>query len=207
MFGLTFEKLLLIGVIAVFVIGPERLPAYSAKFGQLVRKLKEMSSGAKDRIKEELGDDFDEEEWKKLDPRQYDPRRIIREALVEERKLEIFEQPWFMEMMRLVLAALVIVVLILAIVKPMIKKLIYPEDTSESYDEHSLSRGLDLGDDTIDMLSKEFDAKSVGFAADGTLMLPDLHGDDDLLRAVRALVANEPELSSLVVKNWLAEDE
>ena len=132
---------------------------------------------------------------------------FTREALVEEKKLEIFEQPWFMEMMRLVLAALVIIVLIMAIVKPMIKKLIYPEDTSESYDEHSLSRGLDLGDDTIDMLSKEFDAKSVGFAADGTLMLPDLHGDEDLLKAVRALVANEPELSSLVVKNWLAEDE
>lgn len=87
MFGLTFEKLLLIGVIAVFVIGPERLPAYSAKFGQLVRKLKEMSSGAKDRIKEELGDDFDEEEWKKLDPRQYDPRRIIREALLDDAPL------------------------------------------------------------------------------------------------------------------------
>lgn len=84
MFGLTFEKLLIIGVIAVFVIGPERLPAYSAKFGQLVRKLREMTSGAKDRIKEELGDDFDEEEWKKLDPRQYDPRRIIREALIED---------------------------------------------------------------------------------------------------------------------------
>ena len=67
MFGLTFEKLLLIGVIAVFIIGPERLPAYSAKFGQFVRKLREMSAGAKDRIKEELGEDFDEEEWKKLD--------------------------------------------------------------------------------------------------------------------------------------------
>ena len=132
---------------------------------------------------------------------------FTREELVVERELEIFEQPWFMEMMRLVLAALVIIVLILAIVKPMIKKLIYPEDTSDSYDENSLSRGLDLGDDTIDMLSKEFDAKSVGFAADGTLMLPDLHGDEDLLKAVRALVANEPELSSLVVKNWLAEDE
>lgn len=84
MFGLTFEKLLLIGVIAVFVIGPERLPSYAAKFGQLVRKIKEMSVGAKDRIKEELGDDFDEEEWKKLDPRQYDPRRIIREALLDD---------------------------------------------------------------------------------------------------------------------------
>ncbi len=132
---------------------------------------------------------------------------FTREAVVAAAEQPIYEQEWFMRVIRLALAALVIIVLILAIVRPMLKKLIYPEDTSETYDEMSLSRGVDLGDDTIDLLSKEFDAKSVGFAADGTLMLPDLHGDEDLLKAVRALVANEPELSSLVVKNWLAEDE
>ena len=132
---------------------------------------------------------------------------FTREAIVAAAEVPVYEQEWFMRVVRLALAALVIIVLILAVVRPMLKKLIYPEDTSESYDEMSLSRGVDLGDDTIDMLNKEFDAKSVGFAADGTLMLPDLHGDEDLLKAVRALVANEPELSSLVVKNWLAEDE
>jgi flagellar M-ring protein FliF len=132
---------------------------------------------------------------------------FTREVLAQAREIPFFEQPWFLEVVRLAAAALVIITLILAVVKPMLKKLIYPEDTSDAYDENALSRGLDLGDDTIDMLSKEFDAKSVGFAADGTLMLPDLHGDEDLLKAVRALVANEPELSSLVVKNWLAEDE
>lgn len=132
---------------------------------------------------------------------------FTREAIVETAEQPIYEQEWFMRLARLVAAVLVIIVLIIFIVRPMLKKLIYPEDTSESYDEMSLSRGVDLGDDTIDLLSKEFDAKSVGFAADGTLMLPDLHGDEDLLKAVRALVANEPELSSLVVKNWLAEDE
>ncbi len=132
---------------------------------------------------------------------------FTREEIVAAAELPIYEQEWFMRLARLVAAVLVIIVLIIFIVRPMLKKLIYPEDTSESYDEMSLSRGIDLGDDTIDLLSKEFDAKSVGFAADGTLMLPDLHGDEDLLKAVRALVANEPELSSLVVKNWLAEDE
>jgi sec-independent protein translocase protein TatB len=71
-FGLTFEKLLLIGIIAVFIIGPERLPAYTQKFAQFIRQLRSMATGAKDRMKEELGDDFDEIEWKKLDPRQYD---------------------------------------------------------------------------------------------------------------------------------------
>ncbi|WP_333796318.1 flagellar basal-body MS-ring/collar protein FliF [Rheinheimera sp.] len=132
---------------------------------------------------------------------------FTRETVVEAAEVPIYEQEWFLRVVRLALGALVIIVLIMAIVRPMLKKLIYPEDTTESYDEHSLSRGVDLGDDTIDMLSKEFDVKSVGFAPDGTLMLPDLHGDEDLLKAVRALVANEPELSSLVVKNWLAEDE
>ena len=82
-FGLTIEKLLVIGVIALFLIGPDRLPAYSAQFGRLVRQLRDMASGAKDRMRDELGPDFDDMDWKKLDPRQYDPRRIIREALQE----------------------------------------------------------------------------------------------------------------------------
>jgi Tat protein translocase TatB subunit len=84
MFGLTFEKLLLIGVIAVFVLGPERLPHYAAKLAQLVRNVRDMANGAKDRMRDEMGPDFDDVDWKKLDPRQYDPRRIIREALLDE---------------------------------------------------------------------------------------------------------------------------
>ena len=81
MFGLTFEKLLIIGVIAVFLLGPERLPHYAAQLGRLVRSMRDMATGAKDRVREEMGSDFDDMDWKKLDPRQYDPRRIIREAL------------------------------------------------------------------------------------------------------------------------------
>jgi sec-independent protein translocase protein TatB len=83
-FGLTFEKLLIIGVIAVFLVGPERLPHYAAQLGRLVRTLRDMANGAKERLKDEMGDEFDEVEWKKLDPRQYDPRRIIREALLDD---------------------------------------------------------------------------------------------------------------------------
>ncbi|MFB2581639.1 Sec-independent protein translocase TatB [Herbiconiux sp. P15] len=84
MFGLTFEKLLLIGVIAVFVLGPERLPGYAAKLAQLVRTLRDMANGAKERMRDEMGPEFDDVDWKKLDPRQYDPRRIIREALLDD---------------------------------------------------------------------------------------------------------------------------
>lgn len=83
-FGLTFEKLLIIAVIAVFLLGPERLPGYAAKFAQLIRSLRDMARGAKDRMRDEMGPEFDDVDWKKLDPRQYDPRRIIREALLDD---------------------------------------------------------------------------------------------------------------------------
>ena len=83
-FGLTFDKLIIIGVIALFVIGPERLPHYAAMLGRFVKSAKSMVSGAKERVRDELGPDFDEVDWKKLDPRQYDPRRIIREALADD---------------------------------------------------------------------------------------------------------------------------
>lgn len=132
---------------------------------------------------------------------------FMKDEVVQPPTPAFYEEEWFLRVVRLAIGGLIIIVLILAIVRPMLKKLIYPEDTKEAYDDDALSSGLDLGDDTIDMLSSSFDENAVGFAPDGTLMLPDLHGDDDLLRAVRALVANEPELSSLVVKNWLAEDE
>lgn len=83
-FGLTFEKLLLIGLIAVIIIGPERLPALAAQFARLIRGLRDLANGAKERMREEMGPDYDDVDWKKLDPRQYDPRRIIREALLED---------------------------------------------------------------------------------------------------------------------------
>ncbi|MFE5673122.1 twin-arginine translocase TatA/TatE family subunit [Agromyces sp. NPDC056523] len=81
--GLTFDKLLIVGVIAVFLLGPERLPHYAAQLGKFVRSMRDMANGAKSRVRDEMGPDFDEVDWRKLDPRQYDPRRIIREALTD----------------------------------------------------------------------------------------------------------------------------
>lgn len=78
------DKLVLIAIIAVFVLGPERMPHYAAQLARLVKSVREMANGARDRMRDELGEDFDELDWKKLDPRQYDPRRIIREALLDD---------------------------------------------------------------------------------------------------------------------------
>lgn len=91
--GLSFDKLLILGVIAVFVLGPERLPHYARQLARLVRNLRDLADGARDRMREEMGSDFDDVDWKKLDPRQYDPRRIIREALLDDDDDDEFAEP------------------------------------------------------------------------------------------------------------------
>jgi sec-independent protein translocase protein TatB len=83
-FGLTVEKLALVGLVALLIVGPDRLPAYAAQLARLVKRLKGMAQGAESRLRDEFGDDFDPDEWRKLDPRKYDPRRIIRDALRDE---------------------------------------------------------------------------------------------------------------------------
>lgn len=82
MSGINATEFAVIALIVILVVGPEKLPEFAAQLGRIVRELKAIATGAKDRVKEELGPDLDE--LKALDPRQYDPRRIVREALAED---------------------------------------------------------------------------------------------------------------------------
>ncbi|KQO62897.1 twin-arginine translocase TatA/TatE family subunit [Curtobacterium sp. Leaf261] len=80
----NFDKILVIGIIAVLLLGPKRLPVYAQKLAQFIKMLRGMADTAKSRMREEMGPDFDDVDWQKLDPRQYDPRRIIRDALLTD---------------------------------------------------------------------------------------------------------------------------
>ena len=82
-FGYDMEKFLLLLVVAALLIGPERLPRYAEGLARFTQRAREWLAGARSRVKEEMGDDFDDVEWRKLDPRQYDPRTIVRDALLE----------------------------------------------------------------------------------------------------------------------------
>jgi sec-independent protein translocase protein TatB len=83
MFDLSIDKLLVIGLVAVFLLGPDRLPQAAAQLGRWVRVLRGMADEAKARIGDELGPEFTEEHWERLDPRRYSPKRIIRDALLD----------------------------------------------------------------------------------------------------------------------------
>ncbi|MBN9179533.1 MAG: twin-arginine translocase TatA/TatE family subunit [Microbacterium sp.] len=81
MLGLTFDKILILGLIAAVIVGPRRLPAAARWLGRLVRNLRTLASDTPARVRDEVGPEFDEIDWTRLDPRQYDPRRLIRDAL------------------------------------------------------------------------------------------------------------------------------
>jgi sec-independent protein translocase protein TatB len=80
-FGISSSELVILIVVAAIVLGPERLPQYAQQLARLIKELRRMAAGATEQVRAELGPEFDEVDWRKLDPRQYDPRRIVREAL------------------------------------------------------------------------------------------------------------------------------
>ena len=83
MFGINGGEFIILAVLAIVILGPEKLPEYTRAFTDWLRVMRDKAEGAKAQFKEETGTDFDEVDWRKYDPRQYDPRRIIRDALRE----------------------------------------------------------------------------------------------------------------------------
>ncbi len=83
MFNINGWELVIIFVVALLVIGPERLPGYVARLRAGVREAKRFAEGAKQQLREQMGPEFDDIDWTAYDPRQYDPRRIVRDALAD----------------------------------------------------------------------------------------------------------------------------
>lgn len=82
--GINGGEFVVLAILAVVILGPEKLPEYAKKLANLVKELRRMANGAREQLREEVGDEVADMDWRKLDPRQYDPRRIIKEALVDE---------------------------------------------------------------------------------------------------------------------------
>ncbi|MCS3455326.1 flagellar basal-body MS-ring/collar protein FliF [Aeromonas rivuli] len=119
--------------------------------------------------------------------------------------LPIYEQPWFWRAVRIAASVLVIIVLIVTVVRPMLKRLLYPDVRPDG--ELDLDNSIVLGgDDELSLLAAQAEAEPIFGVRDGHLKLPDLHRDEDLLKAVRALVANEPDLAAQVIKEWVTKD-
>lgn len=113
----------------------------------------------------------------------------------------IWENPNFSDWIRWLASALVIIVVVLVLVRPAMKKLLNPaaEDDEQLYGPDGLPIGAD-GETSL--IGGDIEGGEL-FEFGSGIDLPNLHKDEDVLKAVRALVANEPELAAQVVKNWM----
>ncbi|MED5526689.1 MAG: flagellar basal-body MS-ring/collar protein FliF [Pseudomonadota bacterium] len=120
--------------------------------------------------------------------------------------IPFYETGWFARLAKVLAGALIIIVLIFVVVRPLLKRLM---GGNAQADNLALDGGhYGLGDeDALESLSgMEEDALVPGVTLVGGVKLPDLRKDEEVLKAIRALVANEPELSAQVVKGWLTDD-
>ncbi|GAA4798543.1 Sec-independent protein translocase protein TatB [Actinomycetospora chlora] len=82
--NIGWPELLVLALVGLFVLGPERLPAAAAWVANTVRTVRDYATGARDQLRQELGPEFDELR-KPLDDlrsvRDLDPRRAVRQHL------------------------------------------------------------------------------------------------------------------------------
>jgi len=78
MMGIGFAEFLMIGVVALVVFGPDRLPDFARQAGRMVRQVRTLSRQARDDLRAELGPEYADFELTDLDP-----RRAIRKHILE----------------------------------------------------------------------------------------------------------------------------
>jgi sec-independent protein translocase protein TatB len=85
--SIGWSEILILVVAGLFILGPERLPSAAAWLGRNVRKVREYATGAREQLRNEMGDDFEElrkplQDLQQL--RNFDPRRAVARHLFDD---------------------------------------------------------------------------------------------------------------------------
>ncbi len=78
MFDVGLLELAVIALVAVIVLGPDRLPDLARQAAQLLHRVRGMAHSARDELRNELGPEYSD-----LQLRDLDPRAIVRKHLTE----------------------------------------------------------------------------------------------------------------------------
>lgn len=84
--GIGGWEFIILVLVFVLIVGPQRLPEYTRSIIRLVRQARQWVESSRETVENEMG--IAVEDLKKYDPRQYDPRRIIRDAWGDTTPLE-----------------------------------------------------------------------------------------------------------------------
>jgi sec-independent protein translocase protein TatB len=76
-FHVGFGEVMVIAVIALFVVGPERLPKLAADAGRMLRQFRSMARNATSSVRDELGPEFADVKFEDLNPRTFVRRHLL----------------------------------------------------------------------------------------------------------------------------------
>lgn len=82
MFDIGLAELAVIALVAVLVLGPERLPEFAAQAGKFIRRMKGYADVARDELRKELGPEYSD-----LELRDLDPRNLVRKHITDAMSL------------------------------------------------------------------------------------------------------------------------
>ncbi len=82
MFDVGLLELAVIALVAVVVLGPDKLPDLARQAAQLLHRARGLANNARDELRSELGPDYADLQLRDLDPRSI-VRKHITEAMAE----------------------------------------------------------------------------------------------------------------------------
>lgn len=77
MFNIGPLELVVLAVVALLVIGPDRLPALTKDAARMIRTLRDMATGARTQLRDELGPEFADVDLRNLNPRTAISRALL----------------------------------------------------------------------------------------------------------------------------------
>ncbi|MGO9080246.1 MAG: sec-independent translocase [Streptosporangiaceae bacterium] len=83
MFDLSFLKILVLGVIALVIFGPDQLPRIAGQAGRLLRDLRTMADRARSELQENLGPEFEDFDLADLNPRAFVRKHLWEDEVAE----------------------------------------------------------------------------------------------------------------------------
>lgn len=77
MFNIGPMELVVLAIVGLLVIGPDRLPGLAKDAARMIRTLRELANGARTQLRDELGPEFADVELRNLNPRTALKRAVL----------------------------------------------------------------------------------------------------------------------------------
>lgn len=141
-----------------------------------------------------------------LDEARGDTLTLVNASFVEPKDdffeaMPFWQEAWFWDLMKQVLAALALFVIVFGVIRPMLRDLSrkeetyldYPEDVPEEDDE---IRGAEEIAEALEKMNKELEQKVAEDAEDNS-------EEANLFERVKTLATSDPKLASMIIKQWV----